>query len=251
MINIRLYKNFIKDLSGVDFYDDSRVHSIVGFHVLALDNSSERDDECFVFYERPAEFVNIDNKCNKLYTNLYTGDSESISQAANFKKFIYIYEVLHETENPTIVDNSVKLSIADEIHKNENLTKLSSYKSHFGENRFRIAFDIYNNSESPIINNGKFLSSLTAYEGFRPVIDIHKLKVFTNLISVTIPENSIVHAHDLGVLNQISIETTNKSDYRNYSVNSLTDFKSNNSILEIDHTPVCYEDWNLINLCSN
>lgn len=246
MLNVRLQKNFIKDLTGIDCYTNERIHSIVGFYVLAIDTSSTNEDECNIFYTGKAEFVNVDNKFNKLITNLYTDNSESISQGSNFKKLYYVYEVLHENENPRIENNQLIFK-NDETYKDNSITKLAKLKYLLG-NDFRIAFEIYNKSNDIEMNNKNVLASIIAYEGFRPIIDVHSLKILTNLISITTERNSIFHVHDLGKLEEINLNTEILDEYKDYSVNSLINFKSPNKPFDINQSDVCFEDWNLINL---
>ena len=239
-MNVKFNKNFIKDLTGVDHINNSHISSIVGFYVYAIDNSDIDENNCHVFFKTRSEFINIDNKFNKLLTNLYTDSSESINQGINFNKLIYTYEAIHDNEYINILDNEVLFN-TDNIINNNSLITLNDFKTALGSN-FRVAFEIYNKA------NDNILTGLTSYEGFRPIIDIHNLKIFTNLISVTIPKNSMNHGHDLGIVNSISPSTLNSEYYKNYSVNSLIKFINNNNKLQIEFQEPCYEDWNLINL---
>lgn len=262
MINVKLYKNFIKDISGLDYYTGNRVNSLVGFYVLGIDNSGKTDDTCRIFYRGKADFINIDGKSNQLMTNLYIGDAESILQQSSFRKFCYLYQVVHDKESLTVdkLDGQNSINFKnDYLYKDGTLNTIEKLKDRLGTD-FRIAFDIYSSSydknqtklkeyNDQKLDNKGFLAGLTAYEGFRPIIDIHSLKVMTNLVSVTISENPLFHIHDLDKkFLQINESTQNLPEYKNYSVNSLTEFVNQNRDFQISQTDICYEDWNLINL---
>lgn len=254
-INVRFYNNFIKDLTGTDYSTGNSIHSILGFYVIAIDNSRPKDDDCEIFYRSKADFINLENTSERLLTNLYTDTSESISMRSSFKKLIYLYEVYHNiksndetysSEQLNIESNSVNFKY-ENIYSNLQYGSISKLKEVLNDD-YRPAFEIYSSNNDNLLHNDNLFTSIMGYQAFRPIIDIHSLKVMVNLISIVNPKNNLFHVHNLNTLQVITKNIPNDNSYESYPVNSLTIFENPNSGFSIEQQETCYEDWNLLNI---
>ena len=244
---VNVTDNFIGDLTGIDYYKKTSIHSIVGFHVLGLDNEDK------ILFRGLADFINVDNKSNKLIVNTYFGKNEGVQ----YNKLAYCYEILSGKDQPMIDDGSIIfkneyafIEYSDEYLANNSRIKpklFTSLKDLRRElkNDFRIAFEI---NGTTVTSTGT--KAYMMYKALRPVIDIHALKVFVNLISLTQSPNGLFHTHDIGFCPQIDRTTSNPKTNKDHAVPSLTRFYNYNSNFNLKPAEVCYEDWNLLNASS-